>query len=61
MKYQFIQAEKAHYPIEVLCRVLHVARSGFYAWCDRGESVRQRQNAWLLMQIQACYQASQGR
>jgi len=61
MKYEFIQAEKAHYPIEVLCRVLHVARSGFYAWCDRGESTRQRQNAWLLTHIRACYRASQGR
>jgi transposase InsO family protein len=61
MKYQVIQAEKAHYPIAVLCRVLHVARSGFYAWCRRGESARQRQNAWLLTHIRACYRASQGR
>lgn len=61
MRYQFIQAEKANYPIEVLCRVLHVARSGFYAWCRRGESVRHRQNAWLLTHIRACARASQGR
>lgn len=61
MKYQYIQAEKAHYPIEVLCRVLHVARSGFSAWCARGESARQRQNICLLTQIRACYRASQGR
>jgi transposase InsO family protein len=61
MKYQFIQAEKAHDPIEVLCRVLHVARSGFYAWCRRRESARQRQNAWLLAHIRACYRASHGR
>ena len=31
MRYRFIQAEKAAYPVEVLCRVLCVARSGFYA------------------------------
>ena len=29
MRYRFIQAEKAAYPVEVLCRVLDVARSGF--------------------------------
>ena len=28
MRYRFIQAEKASYPVEVLCRVLTVARSG---------------------------------
>jgi putative transposase len=61
MRYQFIQAEKANYPIEVLCRVLHVARSGFYAWCRHGASARHRQNAWLLTHIRACYRASQGR
>ena len=32
MRYRFIRAEKAHYPVTVLCQVLQVARSGFYAW-----------------------------
>ena len=44
-----------------MCRVLQVARSGFYAWCRRRESARQRQNAWLLTHIRACYRASHGR
>jgi len=47
--------------VEVLCRILQVARSGFYAWCRRRESARQRQNAWLLAHIRACYRASHGR
>lgn len=29
MRYRFIEAEKATYPIEMLCRVLTVARSGY--------------------------------
>ena len=41
--------------------MLQVARSGFYAWCRRRESGRQRQNAWLLTHIRACYRASHGR
>jgi putative transposase len=39
-RYEFIAAEKAHYPIAVLCRVLHVARTGYYAWLRRGPSRR---------------------
>lgn len=61
MRYRFIQAEKAHYPVELLCRVLRVARSGFYAWRRRPESVRTRQNQCLVTHIRACYQASRGR
>lgn len=61
MRYRFIQAEKASYPVEVLCQVLAVARSGFYAWRRRPTSARERQNQWLVTHIRACYQASRGR
>ena len=44
MRYRFIQAEKAVYPVGVLCRVLDVARSGFYAWCQRPMSLRAQEN-----------------
>jgi|SRR4029077_15336099 len=61
MRYRFIQAEKALYPVEVLCQVLTVARSGYYAWCRRPLSVRTQQNQWLMTHIRTCYQASRGR
>jgi len=61
MRYRFIQAEKAAYPVEVLCRVLTVARSGYYAWCRRPLGARAQQNQWLLTHIRTCYQASRGR
>ena len=61
MRYRFIQAEKASYPVEVLCQVLAVARSGYYAWCRRPASVRAQQNQWLVTHIRTCYQASRGR
>lgn len=37
--YRLIHAEKATYPIVLLCRVLKVARSSYYAWRE-GESAR---------------------
>lgn len=61
MRYRFIQAEKAHYPVSVLCRMLDVARSGFYAWGRRPASARAQQNQWLVMHIRAYYHASRGR
>ena len=61
MRYRFIQAEKAAYPVEVLCRVLDVARSGFYAWSRRPLGARAQQNQWLVTHIRTSYQASRGR
>lgn len=60
MRYCFIQAEKAQYPVEVLCRVMAVARSGFYAWCQRPVSRRAQQNQSLLAQIQKYHRDSNG-
>ncbi|WP_159046357.1 hypothetical protein [Streptomyces sp. MMG1121] len=42
--YRFIHAEKANYPITLVCRVLHVARSSCYAWRE-GEAARRRRQA----------------
>jgi putative transposase len=60
MRYRFIQAEKAQYPVEVLCRVMAVARSGFYAWRQRPMNRRAQQNQHLLTQIQLCHRESKG-
>jgi len=51
-RYRFIQREKAIYPIVVLCRVLRVARSAYYAWARRGISARAQVDAELLAQIE---------
>ncbi|MFC9626940.1 hypothetical protein ACFTXM_45630, partial [Streptomyces sp. NPDC056930] len=42
--YRLIQAEKANHPIVLLCRVLKVARSSYYAWCE-GEAARRVRQA----------------
>jgi putative transposase len=61
MRYRFILAEKAVYPVGVLCRVLDVTRSGFYAWYQRPMSKRAQENQGLVTHIRTCYQASRGR
>ena len=58
MRYEFIRAEKAHYPVLVLCRMLRVCRSGFYAWQSRGESARERRDRELLPLIREAFTAS---
>ncbi len=42
MRLVFIDAEKAFYPVLVLCRVMEVGRSGYYAWQRRPPSARAR-------------------
>ncbi|RPK75987.1 Integrase core domain protein [Streptomyces sp. ADI97-07] len=42
--YRLIHAEKANYPVMLLCRVLHVTRSSYYVWRE-GEAARQARQA----------------
>jgi transposase InsO family protein len=57
-RYRFIQGEKAAYPITLLCRVLGVARSAYYAWARRGASARATADEALTDQISAAYARS---
>ena len=58
MKFAFVCAEKAWAPVSVLCRVLDVSRSGFYAWQERGPSARRVEDEKLTVQIAAIHKAS---
>lgn len=55
MKFHFIAAEKAHYPVAVLCRCLGVTRSGFYAWSQRPPSPRRLQDRELLQRLRVVH------
>lgn len=57
-RYRFIEAHQAGYPIALLCRVLSVARSGYYAWLRRSVSARQQADQHLSEQITTIHQQS---
>ncbi len=56
--YRFIHAERATYPITLLCRVLRVARSAYYAWTGGEVSARAQADAELTAQIAAAHAQS---
>jgi transposase InsO family protein len=60
VKFAFIAAEKAFYPVEVLCAVLEVSRSGYYAWTKRRPPARVRSDAQLEAEIAAIHRNSRG-
>ena len=55
MKFHFIAAEKAQYPLPVLCRCLGVSRSGFYAWAGRLPSARQVEDRRLVHRLRVVH------
>ena len=58
--YEFIKAQRAAYSVQMLCRVLDVAPSGYYAWLKHPLSNRTQEDARLVRLIRASFVASQG-
>jgi len=58
VKYACIQRHRAEFPLGLMCRVLAVSRSGYYAWRQRAPSARAQGNQQLLTAIRAVYTAS---
>ena len=46
---------RLQYPVTLLCRILTVSRSGYYAWRTRRPSKRAQENARLEVAIQAAH------
>jgi transposase InsO family protein len=47
--------------VALMCRVLEVARSGYYAWRKREPSARARSNERLRLEVRAIYRSARGR
>src|SRR5277367_1807592 len=61
VRFALIAAEKANYPVAMLCRVLQVSRAGFYAWQKRPPAARLLQEQRLNLEVAEIFARSRGR
>ena len=57
-KYEFIDAQKAFYPVVLMCTWLAVSRSGFYDWACRPLSATAARRRQLMVLITSIFQDS---
>lgn len=57
-RFRFIDAEKANYPVSLLCRVLAVSRAGYYTWAGRRVSARAQADQHLREHIREIHTRS---
>jgi transposase InsO family protein len=58
--FAFIASKEVAFPVETMCRVLEVSRSGYYAWKKRPEPAKRKQDARLAVEIVSAHQRSRG-
>jgi putative transposase len=59
-KYRLIAAEKANFDITMMCRILEVARSAYYAWTNRPACAREVRAQELGQRIAVLHADSDG-
>lgn len=60
--YRHISGKRAHgAPICLMCELLGVSESGYWAWTSRAPSDRELSDAWLTERIRKIHGASKGR
>lgn len=57
-RFAFIASERARHDVTVLCRLLRVSRSDFYAWLSRPKSARALADEVLTEQIRIAYNSN---
>lgn len=60
MRFAAISKHRAQYPVVMMCRLLGVSKSGFYAWLRRPKSPRRRENEALKVRIVEIHTESRG-
>jgi putative transposase len=61
--YRFIDAEKANYPVRILCRVLDVPQSSYFDWNHHGRLIAERRaeaDAVIVAEIRVVHGESDG-
>lgn len=60
MKYAFIKAQEVAFPVQAMCQVLGVSRSGYYAWSERPEPRIDPAEVAAVAEISAAHKRSRG-
>ena len=55
-----MKVNQAKYPVRLMCHLLHVSKSGYYAWDERPLCERERVDIALTGQIEAIHRRSRG-
>jgi len=58
VKYACIHSHLGEFRLRLMCRLLGVSTSGFYAWRKRGVSERSKRDRILLVEIERCHKGS---
>lgn len=58
--YRIISAERASFPVSVMCEVLGVSRSGYLGWERKVPSDRALSDAWLVERIKDVHEQARG-
>jgi putative transposase len=61
VRFVFVEAERAQYPVGLLCLLLDVSRSGYYAWRGRPASERAVADRALTAEIRVIHERSRRR
>jgi transposase InsO family protein len=57
-RFRFLDAEKASYPVRLLCRLVDASRAGYYAWLRRSPAARAQADACLTEEIRRIHTQS---
>ncbi len=60
MRYRFVRGHRNQFPVSMMCRVLEVSRSGYYAWRSRPASNREIENKALAEHGMLCSMSRKG-
>jgi putative transposase len=56
MRFEFIGRHAGQFKVSIMCRVLKVSRSGYYAWRRREPSAREKEDARLLALLRRLFE-----
>ena len=58
MKYLAIHRHRGEYSARMMCRILKVSPSGYYAWIDRPKSLRSQRHSAVMKKIKFFHESS---